>query len=496
MTEAAVHLPRHPLVLSLLLVLLPVLLRYSARIDDLSPLRGPLTERIRALSTVSTANDTLDRGFLSGVSGEARELLLQWMEEAGLVGTVDGVGNVIGSVACGDAAARTGRGVVVMGSHYDTVSGAGAWDGVYGVVSALGVVEVLAQRAGGLCALPFDVEVVAFEDEEGNGDYGTVNLGARAYSGLVNVQRDIGDAERLVKRLEAEFGAEGEGGYLERLERRLERVRVDPTRILAFLELHIEQGPVLENRGAPVGAVGAIAGQTRIVVDFEGRQGHAGTAPMLTRRDALTAAAEAVGIVEQAGRAKAHLGLVATVGSLRIAPGSSNVIPGHVVMSVDVRAPVDDVRTAAVRAILALIDRIAAARQVAATAEIKHEVPAVAMTPWLRSVVERVVTSHAASDVARADVIARESIASEDSAQPPPAPSGTLVSGAGHDTQFMAAISDVAMLFVRCRGGVSHHPDEYVSDRDSFAGAKALLDVVDGIAEQVRRKPSMMAIPS
>ena len=223
--------------------------------------------------------------------------------------------------------------------------------------------------------------------------------------------------------------------------------------MLAYLELHIEQGPVLGAQKLPVGVVTAIAGATRLAVELHGTAGHAGTVPMPMRRDALTGAAECILAVEEFCRSDRG-GLVGTVGYINAMPGATNVIPGLVSFTLDIRASKDSYRKMAVTDIVREIETIAKQRQLDLQVNVTHENRTAPCAPWLQQQI--------------ADAIAAEGHRVFE-----------LPSGAGHDGMAMIDIADVAMLFVRCRGGISHNPAEHVEPADVEAGARVLLRVIE-----------------
>src|SRR4029077_19819675 len=223
--------------------------------------------------------------------------------------------------------------------------------------------------------------------------------------------------------------------------------------LLAYLELHIEQGPVLEAKSLPVGVVTAIAGATRLAARLTGMAGHAGTVPMQHRRDALAGAAECISAIEEFCRTDQG-GLVGTVGYIHAMPGATNVIPGQVSFTIDLRAPTDAHRKRAVTDIVRQIEAIAGRRRLSLQLDVTHENRTVPCAPWLKAQV--------------AEAVAAEGC-----------PVFELPSGAGHDGMAMIDIADVAMLFVRCRGGISHHPDEHVELADVEAGARVLLRLIE-----------------
>jgi allantoate deiminase len=379
-------------------------------------------ERCDALAACSEEQGRITRRFATRALGRAREIVAGWMEEAGLATRVDAVGNLVGRLE--GAGAQT----LLLGSHLDSVRDAGRYDGPLGVLAALAAAERFA-RAGR--TLPFALEVVAFADEEGL-RYGTAYLGSAALAGRFDptwLGRRDGDGIALADALR-DWG--GDPGAIASLAR-------DPATLRGYLEVHIEQGPVLEARDLPVGVVTAIAGQTRASVGFEGRAGHAGTTPMDGRSDALAAAAEWITAVEATARGQ-H-GLVATVGEIAAAPNASNVIPAAVTASLDVRHPDDGARERAVETLRAAAAGAAGARGVHAAWELVQANAAVPCDPGLADALARAVQA--------------QGVAVE-----------RLASGAGHDGVALAALTPVAMLFVRCAGGISHHPGESVRADD------------------------------
>jgi allantoate deiminase len=395
-----------------------------------------VVRRCRELALISDEDGRLTRGFGGPAMARANALVGRWMAEAGMAVRVDGAANLVGHLPGSDAAAGT----LLLGSHLDTVRDAGAFDGPLGVVAAI---ECVARLRAEEVTLPFAVDVLGFSDEEGL-RFGTAYLGSRAVAGALGPETlAVADADGVtVREALAAFGAAPESAS-----RRGER-------LLGYVELHIEQGPVLERRGAAVGVVTAIAGATRAEVRLSGRAGHAGTVPMDLRRDAACALAELVLAVEAAGRAQP--GLVATVGRLAVQPGAPNVIPGGAVASLDVRHADDAIRGAAVGALRERAAAIAAARGVDAAWDERMAAPAVAMDPGLTELLAAAVAERGEPDV-------------------------RLPSGAGHDAVALSELVPTAMLFVRCAGGVSHHPAESVDAAD----VAIALDVLDGFLRRL-----------
>ncbi|MCW3001951.1 MAG: allantoate amidohydrolase [Conexibacter sp.] len=371
---------------------------------------------------------------------QANALVGGWMAEAGMAVHVDAAGNLVGRFEGTDPAAGT----LLLGSHLDTVRDAGAFDGPLGVLVAIACVARL-REAG--ASLPFAVEVLGFSDEEGL-RFGTAFLGSRAVAGTWDAALlDLTDEGGVTVR-DALAGFGGDPEDVGSASRRGER-------LVGYVEVHIEQGPVLEDRDAPVGVVTAIAGATRAEVRFTGVAGHAGTVPMAARHDAACAAAELVLAVEAAGRDTD--GLVATVGRLRALPGAPNVVPGAAVASLDVRHADDQVRAGAVAALRGRAEEIAAIRGL--DLDWRPQLDAAAV------VVDPVLTEHLAQAVVARGL-----------------PEVRLASGAGHDGVVLSDLCGIAMLFVRCEGGVSHHPGESVAVADVAVALDVLHDLVVRLA--------------
>jgi len=392
-------------------------------------------ERCARLGGISEEPGRLVRRYATPAMREANDLVAGWMRDAGLHVHEDAAGNLVGR--------RDGPGkTLLLGSHLDTVIDAGRYDGPLGVVGAIAVLERFWDRA-----LPFAVEVVGFADEEGV-RYPTAFLGSSALAGrFAPGWLDLRDAEgtTMAEALRA-FG--GDPGAIASAARR-------PEDLLAYCELHIEQGPVLERRGAPVGIVTTITGQTHAEVCFRGEAGHAGTVPMNARRDALAAAAEWMLAAEAVARRRQ--GTVATVGRIGVEPGARNVIPGVARMTIDVRHTSNAVRREAIADLRAEAQRIAAGREVDMDWEAHGETAAVPTSP---------------------DLADRLADAVEAAGHPPE----RLPSGAGHDAVTMSSLTDVAMLFVRCERGISHNPAEAVAEADVAVALDVLERFVGDLA--------------
>jgi allantoate deiminase len=381
------------------------------------------------LGAITDEPPGLTRTFLSPALEKAKQLVAGWMRDAGLEVYEDHAGNLIGRLDCGDAKAPT----LACGSHLDSVRNAGRFDGPMGVVA--GVLAAERVRASGV-RLPYHLEIVAFADEEGV-RFQTTYLGSRFYVG------HLGDVERAC----ADVGGITVGAAI------ASHVPAFPApparRLIGYVEAHIEQGPVLEAEELALGVVTAIAGQTRARITVTGKAGHAGTTPMKMRRDALAGAAECVLLVEKAARGSENL--VATVGQLDVRTPASNVIPGQVQFTIDVRHAENAVRQRFCRELFSEIEKRMHSRDLETRIEIPLSAPAAKCSPRLSDRLAEIVES-----------------------RQPRCP--RLVSGAGHDAVALAEVTDVAMLFVRCREGLSHHPDE-------FAEAEDIALAVDVLAE-------------
>ncbi len=400
-------------------------------------------QRCAVLGLISDEPDRLTRPFASDAMRRAHEQVTAWMGEAGMAVSRDNIGNLRGRYEGAEGATET----LLIGSHLDSVRDAGKYDGPLGVLVGIAAVQGLHDRG---VRLPFAVEVVAFADEEGL-RYGTTYLGSRALAGTF----DPADLERTdaggVTMAEAVRAFGGDPG----------RIAVDRWSggdLLGYIEVHIEQGPVLEARGLPVSVVSAIAGQSRYQVTFIGEAAHAGTTPMEGRKDALVAASVFVQAV--ADFAESDPGLVATVGQLYVQPGAANVVPGQVTLSLDVRHANDADRLHASTLLIDLSEKIASHRAIAVSTRRISENTTVGCSPHLTSVLARAVLNlhHQATP---------------------------LPSGAGHDAVVMAGLTEIAMLFVRCKGGVSHHPAESVAEDD----VAVAIDVLGKFVELLAAEP-------
>jgi len=400
---------------------------------------GPaIMQQAQQLAAFTEDPPRLTRRCLTLEHRQAGEYILELMRSAGMHAGLDAIGNAVGRYEGSTPQAPA----VLLGSHLDTVRNAGRYDGLFGILSAIACVRAL-HEAGR--RLPFALEVVAFGDEEGV-RFGITMSGSRALAGTFDpawLDRTDGDGVSLAEALRG-FGGDPEGIPA------LRRARTD---ILAYVESHIEQGPVLLDAGMALGVVTAIAGATRVRVRVTGLSGHAGTVPMTGRRDALAAAAEMVLAVER--RCGAGGTLVGTVGQLMVRNGAANVIPGHVELTLDVRSGNDNVRLEALAELQRICRHIAARRRCELTWEEYYAAAAAPCDAGLQGQLARSIEAHG--------IVLR-----------------SLPSGAGHDAIAMAAAAPIAMLFVRCgNGGISHHPDEILAVEDAELATAVLLHFLE-----------------
>jgi allantoate deiminase len=411
--------------------------RATASSMDHTPSATRILEHCDALARCSEQPDGLTRVFLSDEQRAADGLVLGWMRAAGMSARLDAIGNCVGRYE----GERAGMPALLLGSHLDTVRDAGRYDGMLGVVAAIECVHALSARGR---RLPFAIEVIGFADEEGV-RFGSTLLGSRAVAGTLDqAVLDTADQDGVTMR-EALLRFGLDPAHV----RAAARSRDD---VLAYAELHIEQGPVLEADGLPVGVVTAINGANRLRVELHGVAGHAGTVPMRLRKDALAAAAECVLAVER--RCASAPDLVGTVGRLAVLPGATNVIPGKVTFTIDVRSPRDVDRRAATDDVVQAIEAICAKRGVSPAITRTHEGVTAECAPWLRAQIGRAVAAEGL-------------------------PVRELPSGAGHDAMALVDLADVGMLFVRCEAGVSHNPAEAITAEDVATSARVFLRFIE-----------------
>jgi allantoate deiminase len=387
--------------------------------------------RCREIADCTEVPGEITRLFLTPPMHDVHALLRDWMEAAGMTVRIDAIGNLRGFWP----GLVPGSPRLLIGSHLDTVPNAGAFDGILGVVIGVAIVEEL---RGNL--LPFAIEVIGFSEEEG-----------------VRFNKPFLGSLALVGKLDADTLARSDRNGVS-VRQAIDDYGLDPTPLpaatqageaFAYLEIHIEQGPVLESEDTALGIVEALVGQTRMELTFTGQANHAGTTPMHLRHDAIAAAAEWIVAVEN--YAGSHSPIVATVGRVEAAPGAGNVIAGHVTASLDVRHPDDNARRTSVTAILQLANKAASKRGVRVSSAMQLEQSAVPLDPRLTAVLCRAA--------AQAGFPARR-----------------MTSGAGHDAMILAPTIPSAMLFLRSPRGLSHHPDETVLPEDVEAALATAME--------------------
>jgi allantoate deiminase/N-carbamoyl-L-amino-acid hydrolase len=399
------------------------------------PLGDAIIAMAEDLGSLSEDSGALTCSYLTPTHRATAARIRDFMMAAGLATRIDAVGNVVGVLDGGPNPKR-----ILTGSHYDTVINAGKYDGRLGIVLPIAVAGAL-RRAGS--KLPCALEIIAFAEEEGV-RFKSTFLGSRAVAGRFE-PRDLDSVDASGTRLSDAIRAAGHDPAA------IAVIARDAAEVACFVEVHIEQGPVLLEAALPVGVVTRIAGSVRSAVAVEGLSGHAGTVPMALRRDAAAAAAEMVLAVER--RCRAQPDLVGTVGKLDVPRGAVNVIPGRCEFSIDIRSGSDAVRDAAAADVGAAIGEIAARRGVEVEQRRVLQAASVPCAPplqdaWAASI-ERITGR----------------------------PALRLPSGAGHDAMMMASLTDIGMLFVRCgNGGISHHPDETLSAADADVAARVFRD--------------------
>ena len=409
------------------------------RDTDAADIGAEIMAHIAALARLSEAPDGLTRRYLTPQHRQAAELILTWMREAGMAAELDPVGNVVGRYEGTDAAAPA----LLLGSHIDTVRDAGHFDGMLGVVTAIASVRRL-HEAGERLRHP--VVVIAFGDEEGVRFRSTL-IGSRAVAGTLDpavLEACDDDGISLAQAL-SDFGLDPSA---------LAEAAWTPDRVAAFVEVHIEQGPVLERRRVPVGVVTSIAGAVRYDVEVTGMAGHAGTVPMALRRDALAGAAAAVLELERAC-AEGPDDLVGTVGMIAAHPGAVNVIPGAARFTMDLRAACDETLRQAEATILRRIGDLCAERGLRVDVRKTHTDSCCPCDGALQAALGKAITGEGYPVV-------------------------SLASGAGHDAMAMADLAPVGMLFVRCCGGISHNPAEGIEPEDAEVATRILLRFMRG----------------
>jgi allantoate deiminase len=408
---------------------------------------GPmLMARLDRLAVFTETPGEMTRRYLSPAHVDAIGQVKTWMTDAGMRVRTDPLLSVFGRYE----GKSPGAPAIMLGSHLDTVIDGGRYDGALGVMAAISVVEELNRQGE---RLHHAVEVAAFGEEEGSRFPAHILTSSALIGATKAAQLDLEDVDGISIRAALKAAGGDAAAFKACVRPRSE--------IAAYLELHIEQGPVLESKGLPLAAVTAINGSVRSRITVTGFAGHAGTVPMNARRDALSAAAEMILSAEALGRSEDDL--VVTVGRIKALPGAPNVIPGQVEFTIDMRGPADAIRKRAHAALLRKLKAVAKARNVRVGIDTYQENPAVALDKRVMEVA--------------ADAIAA---------------CGTeplrLSSGAGHDAGIMAKLCPSAMIFMRCKGGVSHNPAESITVEDADIGVAAMLEAVRRLDTRLRAR--------
>lgn len=404
-----------------------------------------ILQRLNELAECSDDNSCISRMFGTNAFLKGQSLIKSWMEVAGLETRIDSIGNVRGKLKSTTPNAKT----FVLASHFDSVVNAGKFDGPFGVVTSIDIIETL---IGTGTSLPFDIEVIAFSDEEGVRFHSTF-LGSRVIAGSFS-------EELLVKK---DANGLTLSSVLVGMNCDLNQIKDDcisPEEWLGYFEMHIEQGPVLYESNEPVAVVTGIAGQRRMIINLKGMAGHAGTVPMNMRQDALCCASEMILGIEKFGL-EHNDELVATVGKLDVINAASNVIPGEVVFSLDLRSADQNIIDQSFNDLKIILGNIAMARKIRFILETVQETAPVICDAQLTETLATAITS-------TGHKITR------------------LVSGAGHDAVPISAVAPVAMLFVRCYKGISHNPLEDVEIKDIAAAVQVGENFILQLAQKYK----------
>lgn len=407
---------------------------YSARAKKIQ-------ERIQILGSFSDDSSCLCRMYGTPAFVQASLQIQQWMNEAGLETRKDCIGNVRGVLKSTNPSAKT----FVIGSHFDTVMNAGKYDGPLGILAGIDLAEQIHQKN---IALPFHLEIVAFCEEEGV-RFHAAYMGSKALTGMY-------EASFFAKKDEQGFSVTEVMQIIDCDPNGLSADKISPEQWLGYLEFHIEQGPVLYKKKVPVGIVTAIAGQKRIEIKFSGKAGHAGTVPMNMRSDALCAAAHFISEVEEYASPERR-NMVATVGKISVPNGASNVIPGKVICTLDMRSADSGRLAKAYEALNKRCEDICRKRNVYFEWTLVQETEPVICDNHLRDMLANAVKQKNIELV-------------------------QMVSGAGHDAVEIAKVAPVAMLFINCYKGISHNPAEKVENKDIAValevGDKFLINLI------------------
>jgi allantoate deiminase len=413
--------------------------------DKFKSLAAKVMAWCEELGAITQSPGMVDRRYLTPEHKTANNKVSAWMQHAGMSTWQDAAGNQWGRYACEqDDAPR-----LLLGSHLDTVPNGGKYDGMLGVVTPIAIMEYCHQHN---LQFPFHIDIVGFGDEEGT-RFGSTLLGSRALTGTWPQQwAELTDAHGIsLRQAMANFGLDFDNVH---------SAKQVPSTLLAYCEIHIEQGPVLEKLDLPVGWVTAIAGAKRFNFTLKGCAGHAGTVPMTMRQDALAAASEMILAIEKIA---IEFNVVATVGKIENSPNGVNVIPGKVTFSLDIRSEHDNQRDAALEQIMLSINEIAQRRGILIEHQPTHSANAVHCDQGLSALLATAIEQNGYTPLA-------------------------MPSGAGHDAMAIADICPVSMLFVRCEKGISHNPAEAITTDDIEASLNVFFQFLQLFKDQQRDK--------
>lgn len=401
--------------------------------------------RCDELGAVSQSDTYVDRRYLTAEHKAANELVASWMSAANMQTWQDAAGNLWGRYKSTHPQAKS----LLLGSHLDTVINGGKYDGMLGVVCPIAVIQMFHDNN---IQFPFHIDLVGFADEEGT-RFGSTLLGSRALTGQWQPEwANLLDADGVsLRQAMLNFGLDFD---------QVESCKITPESLIAYVELHIEQGPVLEQQNLPVGVVSAIAGAKRLQVELIGMAGHAGTVPMNKRQDTLAGASEITLVVEAV--AQQH-NVVATVGQITNKPNAVNVISGYTTFSLDIRSEDDKHRDEALTIILQAMQEIASRRGLTLGHVETHQAPAVKCSNVLIESLSKAVDSTSTKPF-------------------------VLLSGAGHDAMALADICPVGMLFTRCEKGISHNPKEAIATPDVEVSLETLYHFIEQFDPELNYK--------
>lgn len=397
-------------------------------------------EKLRILSKISSGEKGVTRFYLTKEYIEARNLIEKWMKEAGLNTYIDAVGNLIGEYNCGNLKSKT----LVMGSHQDSVKEGGAFDGILGVILPLVCMKNILHTKG---KLNCNVKIISFAYEEGV-TFKNACLTSKAIAGIFDKEllNLVDDEGRKLKNAMLEYGLKPD---------EIESCKLNKDEVDGFLEVHIEQGPILVSEDKAVGIVTAIQSCNRYILNIKGEAGHSGTIPMKLRKDAGRALAEVIyhssNLVEEIG------GIVLTFGKVDIKPGAVNIVPGEAEAVIDIRAMKNEILIETMKKIEDLVKKIVSVRGMSYSLVKINEIKETVCSPEIISALE--------------ESFNRLNI-----------PVFKLTSGAGHDTQEMEKLTKSGMLFVRCKEGISHNPAEDVAEEDLEIAGKILVDFIENFS--------------